>query len=132
MKIETKDLIYADSKYLGADLYIVEVSFKTERPRIIEPTKAKLTARDNVNYSHNVFVPYSSSGKLLKKDIKIYDNTGYRSYSGNPISVFDNEVEAKEWFNTELSKVIENRIKQRDIMISDYDKVTEKYKKMLS
>lgn len=131
MKIDIKLLTEEDSEYVGKDLWIAEVNRKTERGRYVTPQLAQLTpnseAGKTIYYSSNYFKPYSDKGKLLKKVVAIFDNTGFRSFTGNPISVFDNEAECKQWFNEQIQVIIDERTAHRVDLLANYDAVTQSF-----
>lgn len=136
--IQIQEITKEDTPYINKDLWIAEVNFKMERPRIIKPTLAKLVSREEapknkrIYYSYTFFKPYNEKGKLLNKVIGIFDNTGYRSYSGNPLSVFETKQEAKTWFVEKLSSRIDERIIERDRIIKSYDSTTQEYIDMIT
>lgn len=136
--IEIKEITKENSDYLNKDLWIAEVNFKLERPRIIKPTLAQLVSASEapknkrIYYSHTFFKPYGEKGKLLNKPIVIFDNTGYRSYSGNPLSVFETEDECRNWFAEKLSSRIDERLIDRERIITAYDNTTQEYVDILN
>ena len=131
MKIDTKELTKEDSPYIGKKLWISE--FKREdldkkASRFIRPQKALLRSNSEINsnkriyYSYNHFVGLNKKGEISKsKIIAIFDNTGYRSYQGTSIQVFDNEQECRESFVAQAEE-IGRRV---DIMIESAKKYWE-------
>lgn len=60
-----------------------------------------------VYYSDFALIPVDSKGKLkYSSNIPPYDNTGYRSYAGVPINVFDNYEECAEFYNYRIDNVV--------------------------
>lgn len=60
-----------------------------------------------VYYSAFVLVPIDRKGKLkYSQYIVPYDNTGYRSYTGIPLNVFDNEQECIDFYNKQIDIVL--------------------------
>lgn len=127
MQIATNDIVDKtlehEGNYVNQDLFIAEANFKIGRPRIIQPVRAKLVPREEapknktIYYSYNFFKVYKANGKLDSKVVAVFDNTGFRGYRGNPISIFDNYDEAVTWFNAEIQKVIDERNKQREVLL---------------
>lgn len=136
MQIATNDIVDKtlehEGNYVNQDLYIAEANFKIGRPRIIQPVRAKLVSKEEapknktIYYSYNFFKVYKPNGKLDSKVVAVFDNTGFRSYRGNPISIFDNYDEAVVWFNKEIQKVIDERNKAREVLLKNHDDETQK------
>lgn len=136
MQIATNDIVDKtlehEGNYVNQDLFIAEANFKIGRPRIIQPVRAKLVPREEapknktIYYSYNFFKVYKDNGKLDSKVVAVFDNTGFRGYRGNPISIFDNYDEAVTWFNAEIQKVIDERNKQREVLLKNHDEETQK------
>ena len=58
--------------------------------------------KQRVFYSESHFVALKADGTPASKIIKPYDNTGYRSYPGVPLHVFDDWEECKAFFEGQL------------------------------
>lgn len=109
MKIDLDSFLMEQSNNIGKDYWIADINFDKEQPRVIKPTLAKLfdstQTENNKHYSHPFFKPYKdncSKSELSDNEIAICDNTGYRSYQKNPISIFNNLEDAENWFNSKL------------------------------
>lgn len=126
-----------NSKHIGRDYWIAEVNTFSERYRIIEPTLARLFSAEEssktIYYSHTFFKPYSKTNpeKLLKKVIPIFDNTRFRLKSGNPISVFETELEAKTWFKQKMIELLDYRKSEIERIVKIHEKENERYLKMI-
>jgi hypothetical protein len=76
--------------------------------RNIPPTKVIVRCNDElpknktVYYSKSHFSPLSKTGSPLAKVISPVDNTGFRSRSGTPLFVFDNEGDCHASWNTQM------------------------------
>ena len=94
--------------------------------RNVPPTKVTILSNDKlptgktVYYSDFHFAPMKGD-KLLKKVIVPFDNTGYRSFTGTSLHVFEDLDECVDFYNNQVDKaceVYEMRIKdieeQRD------------------
>lgn len=87
--------------------------------RHVKPTRVMVRCNSEVDkriyYSNSHFVPFSeSTGKVLKKVIAVYDNTGYRSYTGVPLKVFDNLEDCQDYYNQQVDEyvqILENKKK---------------------
>lgn len=132
--ISISELTKENSPYIGKEIWIAEANFKMERPRIIKPTSVLVVDVDNlpknkrIYYSCTYLTPVGKNSKI----IPIYDNTGYRSFTGNPLSAFDTKEEATVWFNSKMQEKIEERVTNREAYIKEYDEITEKYKNLLT
>lgn len=96
MKIKIEDI--TSGKLDGQYVFVCDYRKKTisEKPiRLIEPQKvfvlSNTETKERVFYSESHLVVLNKKGELTKKIIKPYDNTGYRSYPGIAVNVFDNE-----------------------------------------
>lgn len=60
-----------------------------------------------VYYSNFALIPVDSKGKLkYGSHVPPYDTTGYRSYVGTPINVFDNYEECVDFYNKQIDNVV--------------------------
>lgn len=59
-----------------------------------------------IHYSATHFRTLTKNGEASSKVIGIFDNTGYRSFSGTPVHVFDNKEECVEFYNDQADKII--------------------------
>lgn len=60
-----------------------------------------------VYYSNFALIPVDSKGKpKYSGHVSPYDNTGYRSYAGTPINVFDNYEECVNFYNQQVDNVV--------------------------
>lgn len=77
----------------------VRPDFSNKPIRNLPPVKVLICANDaadRIYYSNSHFKKLNSKGEPIKSGvIKLFDNTGYRSYPGNPVSVFNNEEECR-------------------------------------
>ena len=105
MKIDTKEI--REGGRIGEKVWICDYRRPDlyKKPiRNITPTLCVICSNDDlpknktVYYSETHFRPVSAKGVVLKKIISPVDNTGFRSYSGVELSVFDSEEECKKHF----------------------------------
>lgn len=133
MKINTDEIRKENSPWIGKDVWITEVNFNMEKPRIIKPKLVRVRDIDEapknkrIYYSAVYFSPLGKKGEPLSTVIALFDNTGYRAYTGNPLSVFETEKEANEWFIEKIGNVIQDRIERRENLLDGYDGTTQQY-----
>jgi hypothetical protein len=80
-----------------------------------------------IYYSQSHFCAIGTNGNVTSKILSPVDNTGYRSHSGNPLHVFDNEADCNEAWNEQMKAHI-NRL---DDLIKNAAKHWEDEKRML-
>ena len=110
MQLNVKEI--AEGKHDGKKVWICDYRFNNldEKPiRHVPPTEVLIRAnseiKDRVYYSESHFALLNKAGVPGAKITKLYDNTGYRSYPGTPLDVYDNETECKARYE-ELRTVI--------------------------
>lgn len=121
MKIDIKDVI--DGSMNGEIVWICDYRHNdiNDKPiRKIEPIKVIIRSTDEIKnrvyYSNSFFSKIGKNEKPQKSSIiKVYDNTGFRSYPGEPVHVFTDEKECREFYLEQfkivrdmLAKEIEN------------------------
>lgn len=112
-----------DAPITGEFVWITDCrnSDKNKYIRHIKPTKVQifnnydLPKNKKVYYSNYHFRKLNSKGEAIKQIIAPYDNTGYRSYAGVAVQVFNTYEEAVQQYNSMLDEVVEtykNRISE--------------------
>lgn len=105
------------------DLNITEINKKPLRKVpptkcLVIPSSDPLNKGKTVYYSNSLLRAYSDKDKLTSKLIKVFDNTGYRSYAGNPLHIFDSYDECRlKW--EELVRYHLERLKKEKEEISN-------------
>lgn len=62
----------------------------------------------NVYYSHTVLVPLNKKDEpVFSRPIKVFDNTGFRAFTGVPLQAFSTEEEAIDSYNEQVQSVID-------------------------
>lgn len=124
MRIDVTNL----EQYEGVDVWICDYRQpdKDKKPiRKVPPTKVNVRpsseAKKTVYYSNYCFKPYSISGKLTSKEIKPFDNTGFRSFSGNPVYIFDDEQECIDQWNTLINDTIKYWTDRKAVVLTEID-----------
>ena len=122
MKLDHKEI--AKGNHNGRQVWVCDYrrpDLSKKPARNVPPTLCEIVDADSVkgrvNYSSIVFLAVKN-GKTTSKSIKLYDNTGYRSYTGVPLSVFDNETECTDHWNDQVEAVYE-ALKAKQSVILD-------------
>jgi len=98
--------------------------------RNIEPTEVMIMSNNTlpknkrIYYSESHFVKLKKDKTPSKTVIGLFDNTGYRSYSGVALNVFDNMDECKKIYNNQKKKIAED-------MEIEIENLTEKMKNFI-
>lgn len=76
--------------------------------RHVPPTLVQIVsnkeAKKTIYYSNIHFKPFNKRGDgLLKKEIAPFDNTGYRSYKGTAVNVFEDLLTCQQYYNEQIS-----------------------------
>lgn len=133
MKIEIKDLRDETSKYVGKKLWVCDYrrpDLHKKTVRHIKPQQMLLrsnadTPNKRIYYTDTHFVALNKKGDPIKSKITvIFDNTGYRSYAGIPINVFDNEQECKDFYVDQANIIAD--------LVDEKIKTTEQYWKTIA
>lgn len=119
----------------GKKVYVVDIrnSDGNSYLRSIEPTLVEIVSNEElpknkkVYYSNYHFRKIGKTGKTTKQIIAPYDNTGYRSYSGVSVNVFETYEEAVEKYNEQLEDVVDT-YRHRIRELEGYIKQTEEKK----
>lgn len=114
MEIKTAE-IARGSSWVGKVLWICDYrrpDLDKKPIRHVPPTKVILLSNENlpankrIYYSENHFVKLNSKGMPSSTIIPLFDNTGYRSNTGTPLNVFDNEQECIDCYNKQADEII--------------------------
>tara|TARA_B100002019_G_C21105643_1_gene515784 strand:+ start:203 stop:622 length:420 start_codon:yes stop_codon:yes gene_type:complete len=77
------------------------------------PTRALIVSNSETNkriyYSESHFRPFGKNEKLLSKVIPLFDNTGYRSFTGNPLYVFKTHQECVDKWKELVDDIISRK-----------------------
>lgn len=81
-----------------------------EKPiRRLKPTRVIIRdideTKDRIYYSDSFFSKLNKNDEPLKAIIKLFDNTGYRSFAGVPLSVFTTEEECATHYVKQLETI---------------------------
>lgn len=137
MKIDPKEI--ANGSYDGKKVFICDyrVPDLNKKPiRSVEPTEVMVMdneqTKKRIYYSQSHFVALKKNGEPSSKVIPLYDNTGFRSYTGEPVKVFDNITECEAQWNSDLKSVQERWAERRKTALAEIDeqifKIDEMFK----
>ena len=62
-------------------------------------------------------------------EIKPYDNTGFRSFTGNPVYIFDNEQECIDKWNSLIDEEISYWKIKKNTILSEINKTIDGFSK---
>lgn len=112
MQILTKAIL--DGKLTGQEVWICDLRYEnySEKPiRKVKPTlvtvrnNSELPKGTNIYYSDYHFAIKGKDGKFKNTIIKLFDNTGFRSFPGTPLMIFDNEQECRDYYEDRIAVV---------------------------
>jgi len=119
MKLETKEIL--DGEHNGKTVFICDyrwTDFDKKEDRNIKPVKVLIRSTDEttkrVNYSHSFFSEIKKDKVSNSSLIKLFDNTGYRSYAGVPLSVFTEEKECVNFYKKQAKSIFKEFEKYRE------------------
>jgi len=96
----------------------VDVNKKASRslhPIFVEVVpNSELPKNKSIYYSKSHLRPVSKAGVTLSKVIPIFDNTGFRSYTGVELNAFLDKDECIEFHKNQVESVIELLVTERD------------------
>jgi hypothetical protein len=112
MKIDYKEVI--DSRMDGEYVWICDYRYNDIHKKAIRNIKPqKVLVRSNretnkrIYYSESHFLGLNKKSLPLKsKIIPVFDNTGYRSFTGVPVKIFDNEDECRRCYKAQAGEII--------------------------
>lgn len=126
MQIDTK--LIAEGNLNGQIVWICDYRRpdKTKKAiRNVPPTQVvvrnKEEAKKKIYYSESFFSPLKSNGEPSSKEISLFDNTGFRSFTGVALNVFDNEEECIEKWNSSIQEEIEHYQKKKQTVLNEID-----------
>lgn len=127
MRIEIEKIL--DGSYLWAELWVCDLRFHnySQKPiRHVKPQLVVVRSNEETNittyYSDYHFAIKSKDG-YKKAIIKVFDNTGFRAYTGVALAVFDNEIECKEFYQQQVKECREGFALYLQELQKDFDKL---------
>lgn len=119
MKLDISE-VTKNGNNIGKTFYVCDYrkpDFNKKAIRNVKPTKVIILDQKHfeeagkkyprIYYSKFALIPVDSKGKLkYSNHIPPYDTTGYRSYAGTPVNVFDNYEECVEFYNQQVDSVV--------------------------
>ncbi len=129
MQIDIKEIVEANSKWIGKTVWICDFrrpDIDKKPIRHLKPTKVivrsnkDMTKKKTIYYSENHFCKLNNKDEIVESGvIPVFDNTGYRAYTGVPVSVFDNEQECNQNY-CKMANLIIEKIDEKMENILDY------------
>lgn len=112
MQIDYKEIINGSR---NGEIFYVCAYFrpdKNKKPiRSLSPIEVMVmdnsTTVKRIYYSESHFRPVSKNGSVSNRVIPVFDNTGFRSRTGNPLHIFTTEKECKSKWNEMIQEEIE-------------------------
>lgn len=113
---EIEATVVSNGENNGSRVWVCDLrwtDFNNKPIHKVEPTFVEITpsteVKGHIYYSDSVFLPINKKGSVLKsKVIKLYDNTGFRSYPGIALRIFRDERECKMAFSEMCCDVIDD------------------------
>lgn len=103
--------------------------------RNVPVQKVLVVSSDDLNqkiyYSNSAFLKLNKNGLATKQVVKLFDNTGFRTYAGVPLNVFDNESECVACWNRQIGDVVESINLKKQIVIGSLNDQEEDLRSML-
>lgn len=118
MRLDINDVVGSE-KYVGQKLWVCDYRKDIDKKatRHVKPTQVYIAgSRDfcdaglepRIYYSYVGFAKLKKNGEPnLKQLIPPFDTSGYRSYAGIGVEVYDNEEECIEAYNKAVDEVVE-------------------------
>lgn len=123
MKLEIKEL--RDGKHNGKTVWVCDfrwTDFDKKEDRNIKPTQVLVRSTSEtakrVNYSDSFFSEIKKDKVVNSSMIKLFDNTGYRSYAGVALNVFTEESECRAHYKKQANEVLKAFEKYREDKLS--------------
>lgn len=116
MEISCKE-IQTGGEWVGKLVWICDYrqpDLQKKAIRHVRPTLVLVRSNDElpknktVYYSETHFVKLLASGQPSSTIISLFDNTGYRSFEGHPVKVFENEKECVQAYNQMADVIIKS------------------------
>ena len=114
----------------GQDVWICDYrysDYSNGKPiRSVAPTKVRIRSNEEtkkrIYYSESHFVELNKKGDVVNSKIKgLFDNTGYRTYPGVPLNVFNTESECVDHYNELVKAALKGLKKHRKNIVSQLD-----------
>lgn len=118
MKLEAKEI--AVGKYIGQELWVCDYrydNFGNKPIRHVRPTKVNCVSIDETNKRVNYSECFFREGDKKSSLIKLYDNTGYRTFPGIPLQSFTTEQECRKAYDSAKKKLREEFQKYKDTVL---------------
>ena len=129
MELDTKEL--REGQHNGKEVWICDYrwnDFDIKQTRNIKPTKVLIRSSSEIKktvYYSNCFFSEIKKDKVINSSvIKLYDNTGFRSYAGVSLNVFTEEEECREFYKKQAKEVFAEFDKYRKGKLKRLDAIS--------
>lgn len=125
------------SDYEGQIVYICDFRYKDifKKPirhvvpvEVLVHSKQILGLKKTTYYSNFCFVPMKNGNLILTKAVSPFDNTGFRSYEGEPVKIFDNMDECVQ----EYKKMCEINSALLDLAVHEFRNKVDSVKETIA
>lgn len=139
MEIDLNEITESTSKWIGKEVWICDFrrpDLNKKPIRHVPPQKVmvrsnnELPSNKRIYYSSNHFIKLSKAGKPLSTVIPVYDNTGYRSYAGEPLRIFEDEKSCVETYNALADVIIDQLDTRIQSIVQELEKEREAVRKL--
>lgn len=126
MKLDKKEL--SNGIHNGKVVWICDyrwTDFDKKEDRNIKPTQALVRSTTEtskrVNYSDCFFSEIKKDKVVNSSIIKLFDNTGYRTYAGIALNVFTEESQCQKHYKMQADAVLKDFCKYREEKLKRLD-----------
>lgn len=134
MQIATKDV--REGKHDGEVVWVchyLRPDLNKKPLRSIPPTKCLIRpCTKRRYYTESELAVFNKKGEPSATAHSPVDNTGYRSFCGNEVSIFDNEDECKQEWQRQVGVVLREWVARRSVAIEEIDAEIANLKEMMS
>lgn len=135
--MDLEDIISGKSN--GQTVWVCDLRYNdySNKPiRNIKPQLVLIRSNEHttksIYYSKSHLVALNKKGQPLKsKIIPVFDNTGYKSFKGEPLNIFDNELDCIKCYKEQLKTAINGLNQHRKKITSRVDDKINDFEKLL-
>jgi hypothetical protein len=130
-KLEDGDIVFGDEVWITDFRHndINESPIRHIKPtRVVIYDNSSLPKGKTIYYSSFHFREIGKTGKILTKIISPYDNTGYRSRTGDSLHIFLTEDEADKKYAEQCRVVLQQVDAERVRMLARFQDMTDTVK----
>lgn len=124
MKLEHKEV--ANGNYIGQELWVCDYrynDFNNKPIRHIRPTKVNCVSIEETNKRVYYSECFFREGEKKSSVIKLYDNTGYRTYPGISLQVFTTEEECRKEYSAQKKNLRKEFQEYKELQLKMLDRI---------